>query len=383
MSNAVERFREHVMERIQEFTNRWWNDRREEDQNFFYHIDDKFYERVLRAEAEELLTIVFDALEGDAREQMVAWAEACSAKRAVQEVPVDESVERFRMFRRVLMLYFNEFAAAEGLSAGESLEMAEGLNNNCELAMQNYMTAYVKVKDKYFNEQRKRFDMERLASIGQMAAGVAHEVRNPLTTTYGFLQLLKEQQPSYFLDMAMSELQRGIDTISTLLDVAKPNMPQAPKKPVSLANILRQVTELFHDKLYSKELIYELEDEDVMIEGREEMLKQAFFNVLKNALEAMKGTESPRLVLRHRRDGDYLVVEVEDNGGGIPSDKLHLLGTPFFSLKDTGVGLGLTMVYRTMHEHFAQVTVESEAGEGTLFRFIYPLKQQAEATTAG
>lgn len=374
MSNTVQRFRDHVMARIQEFTYRWWNDRSEEDQNFFYHVDDKFYEQVLRGEAEELLEIVFEALNGPKPERMMEWAKTCSAKRAVQEVPIDESVERFRMFRRVLLQDFHEFAKLERLEMEKALLLAEEINNNCELAMQNYMTCYMEIKEQYFNEQCKRFDMERLASIGQMAAGVAHEVRNPLTATYGFLQLLQESQPSYFLDLAMSELQRGIDTISTLLDVAKPNQPQAPKRPVSVARILRKVTELFHDKLYAKDLIYEFEDEDVLIQGREEMLKQAFFNVIKNALEAMQGVEEPRLVLRHRLEGDFLIVEVEDNGIGVPPDKLHLLGTPFFTLKDSGVGLGLTMVYRTMHEHFAQITVGGGEAGGTVFRFTYPLE---------
>jgi signal transduction histidine kinase len=371
--DTVERFRDYMMARIDEFTYMWWTDRAPEEQNFFYHVDDKFYEQVLREEAAELLELVFLACKQPAQESMVEWAKKCSAKRAMQEVPIDESVERFRMFRRVLQRYFSQFCLTENLTAAAALGIAEDLNNNCELAMQNYMTEYMIIKEHYFNEQKKRFDMERLASIGQMAAGVAHEVRNPLTATRGFLQLLQETAPHQFLDIAMDELDRGIKTISTLLDVAKPNVPQAPLQPVSLCKVVSSVLELFHDKLYTKQLVLDLQNEDVQIGGREEMLKQAFFNVIKNAMEATKANDKPMLTVRHLLEGETLVVEIADNGVGIPADKAHLLGTPFFTLKDTGVGLGLTMVYRTMHEHYAQVAVDSAAGAGTRFRFLFPV----------
>jgi signal transduction histidine kinase len=371
--DTVERFRQFMLARIDEFTYRWWTDRAPEEQNFFYHVDDKFYEQVLRAEAAELLELVFLACRESAQEPMREWARRCSGKRAMQEVPIDESVERFRMFRRVLQRYFSQFALAENLALAEALQIAEELNNNCELAMQNYATEYMIIKEQYFNEQKKRFDMERLASIGQMAAGVAHEVRNPLTATRGFLQLLTETAPHHFLDIALQELDRGINTISTLLDVAKPNVQQGPMRPVSLCKVVSSVIDLFHDKLYTKHLELDLQHEDVLIEGREEMLKQAFFNVIKNSLEATKSSTNPTLTLRHYLEGDTAVVEIADNGVGIPADKLHLLGTPFFTLKDTGVGLGLTMVYRTMHEHCAQVAVESEAGQGARFRFLFPV----------
>jgi signal transduction histidine kinase len=372
--SIVEKFYKSIIARVQEFTRRWWTERDEENQNFFYHVDDAFYELGLRKEAEELLEIVFASFLGDNREQMHDWSVRCGRLRAAQNVPADEAVERFRMFRRILVDYFYHFAEAEQLSATECMRIAEQLTNHCELAMQNFMTQYMLSKEQFMNEERKRFDMERLASIGQMAAGVAHEVRNPLTATRGFLQLLAETQPHHFLEIAMQELDRGIDTISTLLDVAKPNVPQAPKRPVSLAKMLRQVLEIFQDKLYSMRVLLELQDEEFLLEAQGEALKQAFFNVVKNAVESMKGKPDASLVIRHRREGEFLIVEVQDNGEGIPPEKLHLLGTPFFTLKDDGVGLGLTMVYRTMHEHFAQVTVTSQRGQGTLFRFTFPVQ---------
>jgi signal transduction histidine kinase len=366
-----------MLDRIKEFTFRWWNDRHEENQNFFYHMDDKFYERVLRQEAEELLLIIFESFCGSNQASMAEWAKTCASKRAAQGVPVDEAVERFRMFRHVLIDYFADFAEREDVPRSESLQLTEALNNQCELALQNYMTHYMAIKESYFNEQKKRLDMERLASIGQMAAGVAHEVRNPLTATRGFLQLLSKSQPHHFLTLAIQELDRAISTINTMLDVAKPNKDQAPKRPVSLPKVLSSVAELFADKLYDKQLNFEFRDEHVRIEGNEETLMQAFFNVIQNAIEALKGRELPTITLRHYLDGNALVVEVEDNGEGIPKDLLHLLGTPFFSLKEGGVGLGLTMVFRTMHEHYAQVQVESEQGSGTMFRFLFPVPSEA------
>jgi signal transduction histidine kinase len=374
MLTVVQGFRARMQERIREFTYRWWTDRHEDNQNFFYHVDDKFYEQTLRQEAEELLDIVFSSFFGPAREKMLQWARETSAKRAVQDVPPEEAIERFRMFRRVLQQFFKEYATEQNLDLMLSLQVAEEMTHNVELAMQNWMACYMELKNSYLNEQKKRFDVERLASIGQMAAGVAHEVRNPLTATRGFLQLLAEVQPHAFLNIAMEELDRGIDTISSMLDVAKPPVPDAPKSPLLMAPLLKHTVDLFHDKQYKKRVVYEFQDEECTVWGRRETLKQAFFNVIKNALEAMKDLEDPVLTLRHFRRGRTLVIEVQDNGMGIPAGKLHLLGTPFFSMKDAGNGLGLTMVYRTMHEHFAHVTVESDEGQGVLFRFEFPME---------
>lgn len=370
---TVERFREELLAQVEEFTYRWWTDRSLEEQNFFYHVDDTFYEEELRAEAAELLELIFAACLGDRGTGMDEWAKRCSAKRALQEVPAEEAVERFRMFRRVLHDSFTLFAERERLGTVESLRIAEMLTNQCELAMQLFMTHYMSIQKDYLDEQKKRSDIERLASIGEMAAGVAHEVRNPLTATRGFLQLLAEERPHRFLEIAMQELDRGIRTIATLLDVAKPNAPLGPLKQVSLCDLMQGVVELFQDKLYSVELRYEFEDLETRVEGREETLKQAFFNVILNAIEAMQDREERRLILRHKRAGDQVIVEVEDSGRGISKEKLPLLGTPFFTMKDNGVGLGLTMVYRTMHEHYAQVTVESEPMQGTRFRFTFSL----------
>lgn len=370
---TVDKFQKSMMGQLKEFTYRWWTDRDPDNQNFFYHIDDKFYEDVLRHEAEDLLTIIFDSFRGSVTEQLEAWAIQTATKRVVQGNPADEAIERFRMFRRTLIHFFEHFAEVEGLKSMECLRITEQFNHTCELAMQNWMTQYMYHKHQYFNEQKKRFDMERLASIGQMAAGVAHEVRNPLTATRGFLQLLAESHPHHFLDIAMQELDRGIQTISTLLDVAKPNQPQVAKRPVSVYQVLLSVMDLFNEKLYAKTVLFECTDEDTLINGQEEMLKQAFFNLIKNAIEAMRATPEPILILRHKRVNNHLIVEIQDNGEGVPEEKLHLLGTPFFTLKDTGVGLGLTMVYRTMHEHYADITVHSNAGKGALFRFVFPL----------
>src|SRR5690349_8423105 len=123
--SIVEKFYQSIIASVQEFTRRWWTERDEENQNFFYHIDDAFYESGLRKEAAELLDIVFASFRSDNRELMHEWAQRCGRLRAMQNVPADEAVERFRMFRRILLDYFYHFAEVEQLSATECMRITE------------------------------------------------------------------------------------------------------------------------------------------------------------------------------------------------------------------------------------------------------------------
>ncbi|MGB2994347.1 MAG: ATP-binding protein [Paenisporosarcina sp.] len=221
------------------------------------------------------------------------------------------------------------------------------------------------------NSERQLNEREKLASIGQMAVGIAHEVKNPLTSVKGFLQLIKETNTHPYLLAMESELEKAIDTLQNLLQVSKPNLYSEPITKIDLCKELSSLIFLFQDKLYNTEIEMDLRNSDKMIIGKKNLFLKAFFNLIKNALEAVP--EKGKIRIEHYFRDDCIYVKISDNGIGIPKDKIDFLGTPFYSSKGEGTGLGLTQVFTTVKEYGGTVQVESELGIGTTFLVKLPL----------
>jgi two-component system sporulation sensor kinase A len=219
--------------------------------------------------------------------------------------------------------------------------------------------------------ERQLNEREKLAAIGQMAIGIAHEVKNPLTSVKGFLQLIKETNTHPYLQAMESELEKAIDTLQNLLQVSKPNLYSEPITKIDLCKELSSLIFLFQDKLYNTEIEMDLRNSDQMISGKKNLFLKAFFNLIKNALEAMP--EKGKIRIEHYFESDCIYVKISDTGVGIPKDKLNVLGTPFYSSKGEGTGLGLTQVFSTVQEYGGTIQVTSEMGIGTTFLVQLPL----------
>ncbi|MFX3675023.1 MAG: nitrogen regulation protein NR(II) [Paenisporosarcina sp.] len=220
--------------------------------------------------------------------------------------------------------------------------------------------------------ERQLSDRAKLASIGQIAAGIAHEVRNPLTSVKGFLQLLKENHEHPYLTTMESELEKAIDTLHNLLQVSKPNLYAEPIIAIDLCKELSSIIFLFQDKLYNVEIEMDLRDPDKLIQGKKNLFLKAFFNLIKNALEAIPSKGKIRI--EHYFEDGFVYVKISDNGVGVPKEKMNLLGTPFYSSKGDGTGLGLTQVFTTINEHGGTIKVQSELGIGTTFLIQLPIE---------
>ena len=222
----------------------------------------------------------------------------------------------------------------------------------------------------------ENLNADLLSSIGQMSAGIAHEVRNPLTSVKGFLQLLEESFNERYLEIAKSELDRAVNTLNDLLLVSRPNKSEEPFVRVNLCSELESLLLLFQNQLYHIEIIKHMRDSNATIEGKQNQLKKALFNLIKNAIEAMPNGGT--LTFEHYKTHHGVHFSISDTGTGIPQDKMALLGTPFFSLKSDGTGMGLTQVYATVKEHSGKIKVESSEGKGTTFHLIFPITAEEQ-----
>lgn len=219
------------------------------------------------------------------------------------------------------------------------------------------------------SHEQNNWNNHLLSSIGEMAAGIAHEVRNPLTAVKGFLQLMEQNFNQDYNDIAKSELDRAIQILNDLMSVSKPEFSQEKDSAFNICSEIESILLLFQNQLYHIHLIKKYEHENAMIVGRKDQIKKALFNLIKNAIEAMN--EGGTLIIKQYEDVNGVHVSISDSGMGIPKDKLRLLGTPFFTLKQDGKGMGLAQVFNAIQSSNGKIRVSSETDKGTTFYLTF------------
>jgi two-component system, NtrC family, sensor histidine kinase HydH len=216
---------------------------------------------------------------------------------------------------------------------------------------------------------------ERLASVGQLAAGVAHEIRNPLSSIRGFAQLFRKRfdegsEDRRFAEIMVHEVDRLNRVIANLLDFARPKDPllreMRPRETVDHAvDLLRQDSE-------ARRVAIKV-DGDVSPQRYDpDQMTQALLNLLLNGLEAVAEGGEVRVKLGEVPERSGWVLDVGDTGPGIPRELIPRLFDPFFTTKKRGTGLGLAMVHRIVENHRGSIEVKSEVGKGTRFILRFP-----------
>ncbi|RED85321.1 ATP-binding protein [Cohnella phaseoli] len=215
---------------------------------------------------------------------------------------------------------------------------------------------------------------EKLYVAGQLAAGIAHEIRNPLTSLKGFLQLIvsgRRNNNSYY-DIMNAELDRIEDIVSELLMLSKPQVYELTYQDLRV--MMRDTVTLLEAQAILHNIAIEAEygTEPLWIYGVENQVKQVFINVIKNAIEAMIDGGWIRINLSREHDGVF--VRIRDEGPGIGEDQLAKMGQPFYTTKEKGTGLGLMVSYKIVDNHQGKIDVKSELGKGTLFEITLPFR---------
>lgn len=213
---------------------------------------------------------------------------------------------------------------------------------------------------------------EKLSVVGELAAGIAHEIRNPLTSIKGFIQLLEENDhvPATYLDVMSSEMDRINQIVSDLLILAKPE--SKAYKPLNICEVMGYVKNVMSHEALLKgiNLVVEDQSKEKKIFGDKNQLIQVLINVIKNAIDAMKSGEINIMIMN---ENHQLKITVQDHGVGIPPDRLKKLGEPFFTLKEKGMGLGLTISQKIIQDHKGLLIIESDVGIGTSVHVILPV----------
>lgn len=216
---------------------------------------------------------------------------------------------------------------------------------------------------------------EKLAVVGQLSAGIAHEIRNPLTSLKGFLSLLQssiDKSNEWYLDVMVSEINRIESITNQFMAVAKPQAITIQLQDLRM--LIEQVSVIVSPEatMNNIQIIIDAEADIPLIRCEVNQLKQVFINILKNAIEAMQ-SGGIIIVKIMKFDHNFVLIRCIDQGCGISKERIPYLGEPFYSLKEKGTGLGLMMCYKIIEEHQGKITVESELDKGTTIDVILPI----------
>lgn len=213
---------------------------------------------------------------------------------------------------------------------------------------------------------------DKLSAIGQLAAGVAHEIRNPLTTLRGFVQLLIPEKDKQHKDIMLEEIDRINLIVSEFLILAKPQDVKYQQR--DLNQILQTIISLLEAQANIRNIQFSTQFEPDLpaIDCEENQLKQVFINLLKNAIEAMPNGGKIH-VESHGIDDKMVSVKVTDSGVGIPNELIPKLGEPFNTTKEDGNGLGLMVCSRIIESHGGTINISSEPNKGTCVEVILPV----------
>ena len=223
----------------------------------------------------------------------------------------------------------------------------------------------------------------RLEFLGQLAGGLAHEIKNPLSTIKLTLQLLEEdfvKEDSPTAKRAARKLEVLLREVQHLDDIVQEFLAFARGHDIKLTrtNLREMVVEMFEflaDEAQARGIRlhfdYEGELNNLLLDSN--LMRQAILNLLRNAFDALEGKDGGEVILRARIKGDLLGIEVIDTGSGIAASNYDRMFRPYFTTKKKGTGMGLPMVRRIVEEHGGQITFESEEGKGTRFLILLPV----------
>ncbi len=226
-------------------------------------------------------------------------------------------------------------------------------------------------------KQRDNFlRAERLHVMSELSASVSHEIRNPLTVTNGFLQLLsisKDITPNdkVYIDYSLKELNRAENILNDFLAFAKPQSVHMVQSTLEEELVYVKNVMMPYAKFHEVEILL-LFQNTVKIKFDQNQMKQCIINLLKNGVESMKG-KGGLLLVRAEQQGKNLIITIEDEGIGMTSEEISQLGKPYYSNKKEGTGLGMLMVYGTISTLKGNVEVKSQKGKGTIFTITIPV----------
>lgn len=227
------------------------------------------------------------------------------------------------------------------------------------------------------NAEKRILQSEKLALAGEIAAGVAHEIRNPLTAVSGFIQMMNEdkESPYYtYTQIIQSELERINLIISEFLVLSKPHIDDVKK--LSITNVCLTIATFLQFEFQSKNIQFTqcIPQDDYFIWADENQIKQVLLNILRNAIEAVHDHGQISLSL-HANDNNSITIQLKDDGIGMDASTLAQIFDPFFTTKENGTGLGMMLTSQIIRSFNGNICIDSSKEAGTTVEITFPIME--------
>jgi two-component system, sporulation sensor kinase A len=346
---------------------------------------DKFFASILRNSADAILTM-------DSQERLTSWNKGAEAIFGYTEkemlgqsleILIPENLKQQHELEKISRIarmegYLRSFQTQRLTKGGQLIDVIftrTAIKDN-QGDIIGYSSVLKDVTEQKLIEHHLA-QMEKLSAIGELSAGLAHEIKNPLAGIKGAIEIIREgmsEENSHrtILGEVLSEVSRIDRIVISLLSYAKPKKPDFVK--VELGSLIQNVIYFLRNLADSKRISLSFEGprEVPLMDADENDLKQLFLNLILNSIEALPDGGAVTVRLEVIPDSK-LKVEVSDNGPGIPTENLDHIFRPFFTTKIEGTGLGLATCKRIVTDYGGQIQVRSEVGRGTAFLFDLPL----------
>ncbi|QRG68099.1 ATP-binding protein [Brevibacillus choshinensis] len=292
-----------------------------------------------------------------------AHAEDAARLELLDTIRITDAGQEYQMILSITPIYD---------ASGHICNWAVHLRNNTDKMVLEKQLEQLLFEQQLNTELEK---IEHLQTVSHLAASISHEVRNPLTVTRGFIQLLRDPALSQgkklmYIDLSLKELDRAEHIISDYLTFAKPSM----ESDVSL-NVNKEldyIIQVIHPFASMRNIALHIKkaNQELHIWGDRQKLHQALINLMKNGIEAIEGNGDLMITLQVI-DGNITII-IEDTGNGMDQEQLQSLGTPFFTTKEKGTGLGTMVAFSLIRAMQGEIDVKSECGKGTRFTISFP-----------
>ncbi|MCA0989021.1 ATP-binding protein [Guptibacillus algicola] len=302
--------------------------------------------------------------------------EDISGKRIEEFLGVDQGIKAIRRFQEAIIrretLQFEEaYTFPEQGYRMFDITLVPIIEGN---TVANLIGTAKDITEKRINEEQL-VQSEKLSVVGQLAAGIAHELKNPLTSLKGFLKLIdfenKNPDIERYIKVMDTEFTRIEQIIEEFLVLAKPNKINFCHHRID--DIIEEVIELLNAQANMESIVLTTEYPDTLpqVYCESNQLKQVFINIIKNAIEA--SDDGGNITISINTSGEHIQVSIRDHGEGISKEDINKLGSPFYTTKKHGTGLGLAICKRIIEKHKGQLVIDSSIGHGTEITVILPI----------
>jgi PAS domain S-box-containing protein len=310
-----------------------------------------------------------------ATEKITGYSSEELLNRTFRQLIVESEEERWRLhFQKTLQGDTEYYEIRFRHKSGRPVEMSM---INIPVVIDDEITGvYMIGKD--ITERKRSEELllksEKLSIVGQLAAGVAHEIRNPLTSLKGFVQLLRNKVTGFkeYFEIMLSELDRINFIVSEFLVIAKPQAANYQLKDITM--ILLNTIALVNTQaiMNNVQITSNFHSDIPLVRCDENQLKQVFINILNNSVDAMPSGGEIKIEVKSIGDKE-IFIRCIDQGHGIEQERIPRLGEPFYTTKEKGTGLGLMVSYKIIENHNGRIEFQSELGKGTTVDIILPV----------